>query len=145
MSGEEQGIDAAKVDTAFRASLYREPELRDLPEGRPPEDAILVEGITGRYGFHPARLEGQRASVTAWLKALPHTFRKNEGGGWSFLQACYQQDGVQWGEHRNMEQLFCLGIGLGLAECQVPRELWSALPGGMPYYVLLIEAQEPAS
>ena len=131
-------IDATEVGIAFRNCLYTELELRDLPEGQPPHDAVLVEGIRGKYGFHPIRLEQQRIQVVTWLEDLPHTFRKNEGGGWSFLNACYQEDGVQWGEHRNMEQLFCLGIGLRLVECQLPREVWSSLPGGMPYYAILV-------
>jgi hypothetical protein len=32
-----------------------------------------------------------------------------------------------------MEMLFCLGIGMGLAKWLLPKNMWSALPGGMPY------------
>jgi hypothetical protein len=35
-----------------------------------------------------------------------------------------------------MEQLFQLGIGLGLAKWQLPPEMWGVLPGGMPYVVI---------
>jgi len=38
--------------------------------------------------------------------------------------------------HQIVEELFCLAMGLGLAECQLPREMWSMFPGGMPYYVI---------
>jgi hypothetical protein len=32
-----------------------------------------------------------------------------------------------------MEQLFTLGIALGLAQWQLPRDMWDIFPGGMPY------------
>ena len=49
---------------------------------------------------------------------------------------CNDKDGNQWtGFHQRMEQLLMLGIGLGLMEIQVPRNLWEAFPGGMPYVV----------
>jgi hypothetical protein len=35
-----------------------------------------------------------------------------------------------------MAQLFALGLGIGMVECQLPRELWDMLPGGVPYYVV---------
>ena len=107
------------------------------------ETALLIErkkGIRNKLRFRPGRLEEKRAKVTEWLKALPLQFRKNSGGGWSFLNACNQENGVQWtGFHQRMDQLFCLGMGLGLVECQMPREMWKILPGGMPYYVINVE------
>jgi hypothetical protein len=70
------------------------------------------------------------------LNELPSSFKKDIGGGWSFLQACETKDGVQWGEHRNMEQLFVLGMALGKVRYCLPRDLWQVLPGGMPYLVI---------
>ena len=131
-------IDSQEVEAAVLDCLYREEELKGV-EGAP-EGCVVVEGIQNKIGFHPGRLEEKRAKVTEWLKALPHTFRRNEGGGWSFLNACNQENGVQWtGFHRSMDQLFCLGMGLNLVECQMPREMWKMLPGGMPYYVINID------
>ena len=78
--------------------------------------------------------------MTEWLKALPHQFRKNSGGGWSFLNACNQENGVQWtGLHQRMDQLFCLGMGVKLVESLLSRKMWRNLPGGMPYYVINVE------
>ena len=72
------------------------------------------------------------------LENLPLDFQENSGGGMSFLKACDDQEGNQWtGLHRRMEELFVLGTGLGKVKCLMPRELWAALPGGMPYYVVL--------
>ena len=128
-------INAEEVLEAFIDCLYRESELTGI-EGVP-GDAILVEGIMAKFGFQPARLEEKRDIVTEWLAALPEAFRKDKGGGWSFLNACNQENGVQWtGLHERMEQLFCLGMGLGLVKCQLRRDLWAVLPGGMPYYAI---------
>lgn len=127
-------IDSQQVNKTFQSCLFKEDELtgRDIPR-----NAVLVEGIVNKFGFHKERLESTRPLVTEWLKQLPHQFHKNSGGGWSFLNACNLETGEQWtGLHRDMEQLFCLGIGLGLVKCQLSRDIWSALPGGMPYYVI---------
>lgn len=137
---EELVIDPQEVEKAFMECLYRPEEIKGLKEGEIPKGCIVVEGIRGKFGFHPERLEKQRPRVTEWLKALPHQFRKSGGGGWSFLNACNQENGVQWTSfHERMEQLFCMAMGLKLAECQMPREMWAAFPGGMPYYVINVE------
>ncbi len=119
-------IDASKLDAVFRDCLFRDDE--------PLDDAVLVEGIISRYGLHPTRLESHREEVVGLLGLLPRKFRRSVDGGWSFLEACRQEDGRHWGEHRNMEQLFVLGIGLGSAEWLTPRE-----PGEMPYVVITEE------
>lgn len=140
MSSKREGliINPEEVNKAFLSCLYEPEEMGDSKE--PPKDAVIVVGIRERYAFHPKRLEEKRSKVTEWIKALPHKFRINEGGGWSFLNACMQENGFQWtGLHERMEQLFCLAMGLGLAECQIPRHLWPALPGGMPYYGISVE------
>lgn len=127
-------IDSEALETIFKDCLFKENEVID---GRVPEGAVLVEGVVGKFGFHPIRLAEKKQVVAKWLNALPRQFHKNSGGGWSFLNACNQENGVQWtGFHRSMEQLFCLGIGLGFVKCQLPREVWEVLPGSVPYYVI---------
>lgn len=130
-------IDSQAVYAALRDCLYQPEEIPDgvtIPDG-----AVMVKAIRVKYGFHPGRLEAHREQVRGWLKALPHQFRAEVGGGWSFLQACMQENGVQWtGEHVTMEMLFALGIGLGLAKIPLDRTLWSSLPGGMPYITLYL-------
>jgi hypothetical protein len=127
-------IEPEEVEAALVDCLYRPEEIDgdNVPDG-----VVAVEGITSKYGFHPERLEGHRTQVAGWLSLLPKQFREEEGGGWSFLNACNQEGGTQWtGLHQRMEQLFCLGMGLGLVECQLPREVWPSLPGGVPYYAI---------
>lgn len=139
MQGNEKAllIDPKEVERTFLKCLYTEEEVKNIE--KVPEDAIFVEGIKFRIVFHSVRIEENREKVSEWLRALPHKFRKNEGGGWSFLNACRQENGVQWtGLHEIMDFLFCLGMGLKLVESLVPRERWEVLPGGMPYYVIFL-------
>lgn len=137
-------IDPEQVNEAFLEVLYTDAEVKES-KGKAPEGTVIVEGIMNRFGFHPGRLEEKRDEVRHWLRALPHQFHADGGddsGGWSFLNACNQENGVQWtGLHIRMEQLFCLGMGLGLVKSQLPRRVWTHLPGGMPYYVIDLDAQ----
>lgn len=105
-------------------------------DDEPKDNFVTGLGILHNFGFHPQRLEECRYDVYDYLSQLPHTFRKDGGGGWSFLEACVTSDGVQWGEHANMEQLFALGCALKLAEPLLLRERWAMLPGSVPYFVL---------
>jgi hypothetical protein len=68
------------------------------------------------------------------LSDLPDEFQARKGGGWSFLNACMDRHGHQWtGLHQQQERLFALGIACGKARWLFPRQLWTSLPGGMPY------------
>lgn len=131
----EPTINPEEVEDALTDCLYKPEEIED---GKVPEGAVVAEGVVAQYGFHPERLASHKEQVIGWLQLLPRQFREDEGGGWSFLNACNLEDGTQWTDlHQRMEQLFCLGVGLGLVKCQLPREIWKALPGGVPYYVIL--------
>jgi hypothetical protein len=51
--------------------------------------------------------------------------------------ACEDREGNLWtGEHLTMEKLLVMGMALGMVKLLVPRNLWSTLPGGMPYYLV---------
>ncbi len=127
-------IDPEQVNSAFLDCLYRSEEIVD---GKQPDDAVIVEGILQKFGFHPQRLESHREQVTKWLLALPDQFLESKGGGWSFLNACNDRNDEQWtGLHQRMDQLFSLGIALGLAAYPLPRDMWDVLPGGMPYIII---------
>jgi hypothetical protein len=94
--------------------------------------ATIVEGITSKFGFNPRRLEKHRAEIGSIVEKLPDVFWEGRGGGSSFLNACVDRHGHHWGEQRNVEQLMVLGIAIGKIE-HCPREMWSLLPGEMPY------------
>lgn len=127
-------LTSTNVETVFMECLFEEREVEESP--------VEVEGIMSKVKFHPERLEGHRDNVKAMLAELPDDFQPTGGGGTSFLNACNDKSGKQWtGEHHRMEQLFQLGIGLGLAKWCLPREAWPALYGGMPY-VMVVEPQK---
>jgi hypothetical protein len=129
-------IDGRELDETFRYCLYTDEEVRD---NYPPKDCVLVTGIAiEKIGLHPGRVEEVRPIVKEMLSNLPDTFMSSKGGGMSTLEMCVDKNGTQWGEHRSMEQLCCLAIALKLGKwCLEERMLWSMLPGGMPYFVVL--------
>jgi hypothetical protein len=110
-------------------------------DGEPTENHIPAQGIMTNVGFHPGRLESHYADIASMLSELPDSFMVEGGGGMTFLNACVTKDGVQWGEHQNMEQLFQLGLASHFVTELMPREMWSVLPGGMPYYSVKIPQQ----
>ena len=126
-------LETDTVEKIFFDCLFKSEEIK---EDKIPEDAILVDGITNKFGFHPNRILQHKNEIIALLNELPENFHVNKGGGWSFLNACIDKDGNQWGEHRNIEQLVCLGIGIKRVSYNLPRELWSALPGSLPYFII---------
>lgn len=135
-------IDADRVRAIFVDCLYEDSTVttfrsEGISGGAIPADAVSVKGILAAYILNPAKLEEHRSEITAMLLALPEPFMKSKGGGWSFLNACQDRSGEQWtGFHQTMDQLFTLGLGIGRVKNLMPREVWSALPGGMPYYMV---------
>jgi len=137
-------IDAGRVEAILKDCLYDNIEIPDealLTEAFLPPEHVKVEGVVHHYVFNPVKLGEHKEEIAEFLKNLPINFRPaaaGGGGGWSFLEAAADKDGNMWGEHFNIEQLLCLGIGAGLAQWLMPREYWSALPGGMPYVAVLV-------
>ena len=127
-------LTSKNVETIFIDCLFNKDELKD---GNPPEDAVMVEGVINKFGFHPKRLESHWQEIRKLLMELPENFQSGKGGGWSFLNACMDKDGHQWGEHRNIEQLLALGIATKQVKIQLPRDMWKVLPGGMPYFCII--------
>ena len=122
-------LSAERVEQIFHACLFK--------DGEDHSKYVPAPGITNNVGFHHGRVEEHKAEIAAMLDELPDEFKESGGGGWSFLNACNDRHGNQWtGFHQRMEQLFQLGLATGKVECQMPREMWGALPGGMPYYVV---------
>ena len=136
-------LTAENVRAVAKDSLFTDeefPEGGDVPPG-----AVMVDGIVGRYAFHPERLEANRAKVSEMLSHLDDSFMSNGGGGMSFLQACMDRDGNHWAEHPTMGMLFALGMGLGLVSYTMPREMWSMLPGAVPYLTINHAKLSPAA
>lgn len=126
-------LTADNVKQVATDSMFSEGEI-DGPEDAE-ERGVLVEGITADFVFDPDALEEHREEVVEFLEQLDDRFKEEEGGGWSFLNLPSNEEGDQWGGQRDAETLAALAIGLGLASW-VPkqRKVWSALPGGVPYF-----------
>ena len=123
-------LTAENVVETMKSCLFPDEGEPDLTK------AVMVEGITAKFGFDPERLKAKEADIVSMLAQLPPQFRHDVGGGYSFLAACERADGVQWGEQRTVDELFVLGMAIGKVKPCLPRAMWSALPGGMPYYVV---------
>lgn len=127
--GTQTVLDPERVNAIFTDCLFR--------DGEDTSNHVKAEGIVRNVEFHPERLQSHKAEIEAMLDELPDEFKKSGGGGWSFLNACNDKHGNQWtGLHQRMEQLFQLGIGISKVQYQMPREMWSVLPGSMPYLVV---------
>lgn len=93
--------------------------------------------VMHNFLFDKEKLELHRNKIDQLLSYLPKEFFKRTGGGWSFLMACNDKNGRQWtGMHLTMEKLFALGIGIGKVKHLVAQQMWFALPGGVPYFVI---------
>jgi hypothetical protein len=106
------------------------------------EDAshyIKASGILHDYGFHPNRLDANKWKVRELLSQLPTSFMCDKGGGASFLDACMTNEDNQWGQHPDIEYLVCLGIALRLVIYCMDRQLWSSMPGGVPYFTVYLD------
>ena len=119
-------LTAENVWAVFRDCLFKDDE--DTAQ------AVIAEGIMSKFGFHPERLAAHTGDIRSMLDCLSDDFQVSGGGGMSFLNACMTKDDNQWGEHQNMEQLLALGIAIGYARILLPRNMWSVLPGGVPYF-----------
>lgn len=131
-------LTCSALDELMRYTLFANDEY----DGKNvPEDAIIVDGIVNKYGFHPGRIEEKRETIRELLAETPDAFHKGKGGGWSFLQLCVDRHGTQWGEHQNMEVLVALAIASKQGGYCLSREYWQSLPGGVPY--VYFDVEEP--
>jgi hypothetical protein len=123
-------LSADAVRDIFKTVLFKPEEVSG---GTVPESAVQVQGLVNSYEFHPERIAAAKPAIDEMLSELPDQFHHKRGGGWSFLNACQDKHGAQWGEHRDMEGLVCLGIAAGSASW-IMRDMADILPGGVPYF-----------
>ncbi len=130
MSTDTEVLTPHHVEAVFKACLFK--------DGEDTSDHIVAEGIVHTVGFHPGRIEERRQEIHDMLAELPDEFKTSGGGGYSFLNACLDRHGNQWtgGLHQAQEQLVQLGIAIGEVEYCLPRDMWSVLPGGVPYFMV---------
>ncbi len=116
--------------------------LSALPETKDTQgECVEIQGVMGTFRLQKRSLQEQSLTIKELLAQLPNEFYADEGGGWSFLNMCTTANGSLWGQQRDVNNLIVLGLGLELVSFLMPRELWEALPGGMPY-VQIVSKQE---
>lgn len=128
MSATAEVLSSKRVHEIFSDCLFK--------DGEPLEPRIEVAGIMSKLGLHPERTASHKQEIGEMLRELPSEFMRTGGGGWSFLNACMDRHGNHWAEHPTMELLFCLGVATEQAKYLMPREMWSVMPGGMPYVLV---------
>ena len=135
-------LTAKNVMDVLYACFYDTSEVEKRGKEAVMKEAIKIKGIQNHFGFNPEQVKKHKENIKSMLAQLPDSFHKNSGGGMSFLNACMTKDDIQWGEHMNMEALFCLGEAAGFVKPCMPREVWGMLPGGMPYYVVDLQPNQ---
>jgi hypothetical protein len=127
-------LTAEAVNTIFTTCF--------VPKENAHNDSLsLIEGsgCGGTYSFIGDLLMNERETIKKMLLELPKPFMKSSHcQGWSFMEACVTREGIQWGEHINIEQLITMGNALKLVTFPFPEKMWHTLPGSMPY----IEVQD---
>jgi len=122
-------LTAEKVNNTFLACLFKENEDT--------KNHTIGEGVMMKVGFNPERLKENESLIIEMLNDLPDSFKKGSGGGMSFLNMCQDKEDNQWADlHRTMDELVCLGNAIGKLSFPMPKEMWSILPGGIPYILV---------
>jgi len=117
---------AAHVDAMVKHSLFS--------QGEEERDRVIVDGFVQTFAFHRDRLEANRSAIKILIRdVVDDTFLLGGGGGNTAIYLTVDRTGQNWADQATAEAFFCLAAGLGLATYSVPRELWVAMPGGMPY------------
>lgn len=128
-------LTAKLVSTIFMDCLFTDKEM--APGTDVTSKAIMAEGVTTDVGFHPDRLNDWKPRIVDLLDQIPENFHEDTGGGWSFLNACVDRNGDQWGEQMHVQELLLLGLAIGRIKYCLPKQYWSTLPGGVPYFMVV--------
>lgn len=124
-----------KVNDLMLACLINKPEF----DANDP-DAVVVEGLTAKFVFSREALETARGEYLQLAQEhLDDKFKKSIGEGYSFLGLPFNKRGEQVCEHPTAQGFLVLGLGMGVAEYCLPKELWVVLPGGVPYVAFDIQ------
>lgn len=97
----------------------------------------VLKGVLIEVAFNREKIAEHEQDIMQMLMQLPTEFHRPGGGGWTFLNMCIDKNGNQWTDlHQMQDKLVCLDRAIGAVEFLLPRDLWKALPGGMPYIVI---------
>lgn len=124
-------INPQRVEAIFRDCLFRDGE--DCRFCLFPNVAnIEFERAT----FHSGRVETHAPEISLMLDELPSGFKKDQGGGMVWDEACKDRHGRQWTDlDISMEQLFQLGFAIKKVSFLFPAAFWLA-PVGRTHYAV---------
>ena len=121
-------LTSENVHNIFLDCLYKDGENTD--------NHVKALSIKMTIGFNPDRLNPNTNNIISMLSELPNEFMKSGGGGWSFLNMCSDKNDNLWSGHEQVDELLALGLAIKKINYLMPREMWDAFPGGMPYLII---------
>lgn len=121
-------IDPERIHEIFNDCLFKDNESHS--------EYLPAKGLTMSVGFHPERTEKHASEIHELCMNLLAEFQEDIGGGHSFLYMCMDKDGNYCMEQPTAQELLLLGIATGWMSFLMPREVWSVLPGGVPFVVV---------
>lgn len=133
---------AVRVDALLKLCLFATVHGEDKVQGLDPDtfvalpDALLTRAVIHAFGFSKTALDKYKEHIMKELAGMQDTFFQTPDGGMSMLAMVYDRNEVHWAEHRNAEALIALGLGIEMVSFILPREMWNAFPGSMPYIVI---------
>ena len=101
---------------------------------------VVVEGIIKNFSFNKEKLEKYSEEIGKLLDELPEQFKTT---GDTSGNAAVDKHGNLWGQHTNIEELMCLGIGIGYAKMLLPRSMWPFCRGNMPPFQVNLNGKRP--
>lgn len=131
-------IDPNTVFELLGEVMVDDKSIGKLPSKPEQGRGKVIEGFVYSYLVDVEKLEKDRDIVRSWIAMLPTEFLAEGGGGWTALNLQQTGAGEQWGEQIDGERLYVLAAALGIAKPVLPRAMWSAFPGGMPYVVFTL-------
>src|ERR1035437_796603 len=108
-------------------------------DGEDTSKAKIINGVVIKVGFNPEGIgENKNEIKDLLIQCHPDFMSTSKAQGMSFLYFCIDKDENQWtGMHTVCDNLICLGMAIDKVKFLLPREMWTILPGAMPYIQIL--------
>lgn len=106
---------------------------------------IGIPSVTRLFALNPSKVELHRSEIFTILRELPLEFWDQKSGGkdgYTFMSLPFDRDGNQWGEQVNADELMTLGLATGYMRYMFPIEMWTMLPGKVPYLIISEDAAD---
>lgn len=135
MDGNDERVAPLKEMISSGASMA------DVDAAAVEKGLIPVRGIARNFMFDAEKIEKNREDIASLLSHTDPGFHKDTGGGATFMRLSVDKSEKIWGSQQTAEVLMCLAIAARYGSYCMPRDLWGALPGGVPYVVFDLTAK----